>query len=103
MAYVQRALSKTKAPKKVIRIEEMKSAQATIFRLLQQQQFAEEMKSLKIEEEVSKKVSFFIYIFFDKRDLFVRKAEYEKKSIGLQCKASNFNTLQTSRCRVILA
>ena len=47
MAYVQRALRKKKPATKRIGIED---AKATIFRLLQQEQFAEEMKSLKAEQ-----------------------------------------------------
>ena len=64
----------------------MENAQATIFRLLQKEQFAEEMKSLKIEEEISKKSKFLYFHFFDKRDLFVRKAKYEKNQSEFSAK-----------------
>ena len=54
MAYVQRALRKMKPATKMIGIEENEDAKATIFRLLQQEQFAEEMKSLKAEKSFPK-------------------------------------------------
>ena len=38
----------------MIGIEEKEDAKATIFRLLQQEQFAEEMKSLKVERKLPK-------------------------------------------------
>ena len=50
MAYVQRALRKKKPATKMIGIEEDEDAKATIFGFLQQEQFAEEMKSLKAEK-----------------------------------------------------
>ena len=75
MAFVQRALSKTKPATKIIGIEEKENTKATIFKLLKQDQFAEEMKSLKAEKEIprnSKILQFFPFI--DKRGLFVPKA-----------------------------
>ena len=54
MAYVQRAMRKKKPATKMIGIEENEVAKATIFRLLQQEQFAEEMKFLKAEKEILK-------------------------------------------------
>ena len=63
MAFVQRALNKYKPATLVISIEERKKA--TVFKLLQQEQFGEEMKSRKAEKEISKgsktlKFSFFL-------------------------------------------
>ncbi|XP_075243928.1 uncharacterized protein LOC142338177 [Convolutriloba macropyga] len=52
MAYVKRALREKKPATKMIDIEENEDAKATIFRLLQQEQFAEETKSLKAEKEI---------------------------------------------------
>ena len=52
MAYVQRVLRKHKPATKTLSFEEREGAQAGIFRLLQQEQFAEEMKSLKAEKEI---------------------------------------------------
>ena len=53
MAYVQRALRKKKPATKTIGIEENEDAKAIIFRLLQQEQFAEEMKNdVKMAENI---------------------------------------------------
>ena len=54
VAYVQRALNKDKPATLVVNIEEREKAKATIFKLLQQEQFGEEMKSLKTEKEIPK-------------------------------------------------
>ena len=54
MAYVQRVFRKHKPATKTLSVEEREDAQASIFRLLQQEQFAEEMKSLKVEQEIPK-------------------------------------------------
>ena len=54
MAHVQRALSKHKPATVVVSIEEREKGKATIFKLLQQEQFGEEMKSLKVEKEIPK-------------------------------------------------
>ena len=55
MAYVQRVFRKHKPATKTLSVEEIKGAQAGIFRLLQQEQFAEEMKSLMARKGNSKK------------------------------------------------
>ena len=60
VAYVQRALNKYKPATLVVSIEGREKAKATIFKLLQQEQFGEEMKSLKAEkkfEEAAKSYS----------------------------------------------
>ena len=54
MAYVQRVFRKHKPATKTLSVEEGEGAQAGIFILLQQEQFAEEMKSLKTEKEIPK-------------------------------------------------
>ena len=54
IAYVQRVFRKHKPATKTLRVEERKGAQASIFRLLQQEQFTEEMKTLKAEREIPK-------------------------------------------------
>ena len=54
MSYVQRVFRKHKPATKTLSVEEREGAQAGIFRLLQQEQFAEEMKSLKTENEIVK-------------------------------------------------
>ena len=45
VAYVQRSLNKHKPATLVFILEEREKAKATIFKLLQQEQFGEEMKS----------------------------------------------------------
>ena len=54
VAYVQRALNKPKPATLKVSIEDREKAKATIFKLLQQEQFGEEMKSLKAEKEITK-------------------------------------------------
>ena len=57
-------------------IEENEDANATIFRLLQQEQFAEEMKSLKAEKKIPKGSKFnSFHLSLTKGDLFAPKAE----------------------------
>ena len=54
MAYVQRVFKKHKPATKTLIVEEREDAQASIFRLMQQEQFAEGMKLLKVEKEIPK-------------------------------------------------
>ena len=52
VAYAQQALNKHKPATLVVSIEEREKAKATIFKLLQHEQFGGEMKSLKAEKEI---------------------------------------------------
>ena len=54
VAYLQRKLNTLKPATIVVSIEEREKAKATVFKLLQQEQFGEEMKSLKAEKEIPK-------------------------------------------------
>ena len=54
VAYVRRAFSKYKSATLIVSIEEREKAKAAIFELLQQEQFGEEMESLKAEKEIPK-------------------------------------------------
>ena len=54
MANVQQALNKASPAALVVSIEEREKAKATVFKLLQREQFDEEMKSLKAEKEIPK-------------------------------------------------
>ena len=54
MAYVRRASSKYKPATLLFSVEEKEKAKAIIFKLLQREQFGEEMKSLKVEKEIPK-------------------------------------------------
>ena len=53
-AYVRRAFSKYKSAALIVSIEEREKAKATIFKLVQQEQFGEVMKSLKAERKFQK-------------------------------------------------
>ena len=57
MAYIQRVFKKHKPATKTLSVEEREDAQASIFRLLQQEQFTEEMKSLKAEKELAEYIA----------------------------------------------
>ena len=52
VSYLQKTLDKHKTAKLVVSIEEREEAKATIFKLLHQEQFFEEMKSLKAGKEI---------------------------------------------------
>ena len=54
MAYVKPAMSKPMPATTLVRIEKREKAKAIIFKLLQQEESFQEMKSLKIEMEISK-------------------------------------------------
>ena len=52
--YIQRALNKYKLATLVVSIEETEKAKTIILKLVQQEQFGEEMKSLKAEKVIPK-------------------------------------------------
>ena len=54
MAYVERALRKYKPATLVVIVEERQKAEAIVFKLLQQEHFGEEMKSLKNGKKIPK-------------------------------------------------
>ena len=87
VAYVQRALNKHKSATLVVSIEEREKAKATIFKLLQREQFGEEMKSLKAEKEipkVSKILQFFP--FLDEEGLIRAKGRIGKSQLDFNAK-----------------
>ena len=87
MAYVQRALRKKKPATKMIGIEENEDAKATIFRLLQQEKFAEEMKSLKAEKEITKGSKILQFSpFIDQRGLIRAKGRIGKSQLNFKAK-----------------
>ena len=73
MVYVQRELSKHKLAKIVVKIE----SKAIIFKLLQQEQFEEEIMSLKAKKKNFPKTanSYNSHLSWMRKDLFVPKAE----------------------------
>ena len=80
VAYVQRALSKYKQAKLVVSIEEREKAKAAIFKLLQQEQFGEEMKSLKAEKEIPKGSKFLHFSSFLDEERLIRAKDRIGKS-----------------------
>ena len=75
-AYVARVFKKYKPATKTLSVEEKEGAQASIFKLQQQQQFAAEMKSLKAEKKIPNySIILQFSLFIDQQGLFVLKAE----------------------------
>ena len=71
MAYIQRALSKYKPAKFVVGVKYRQSGKTIKFRLLRQEQFGEDMKSLKAGRQISKSSKVLHYSpFFDEVGLF---------------------------------
>ena len=66
VAYVQRAL-KPAVP--VVSNEESDEVKATIFKFLQQEEFGEEMKSLKAGKEIQKGSKILVLLFLDEEGL----------------------------------
>ena len=87
MAYVQRALNKHKPATLVVSIEEKEKAKATIFKLLQQEQFGEEMKSLKAEKEIPKVSKILQFSpFLDEEGLIRAKGRIGKSQLDFNAK-----------------
>ena len=79
MAHVRRAFSKNKPATLFISAEEKEKAKAIIFKLLQQEQFVEEMKSVKIEKEIPKSSKFLQFSpFLDEEGLICAKGRIGK-------------------------
>ena len=87
MAYVQRVLRKHKPTTKTLSVEEREDAQASIFRLLQQEQFAEEMKSLKAEKEILKNSKILQFSpFIDQQGLIGAQGRIGKSQLNFETK-----------------
>ena len=87
IAYVYRALNKHKPATLVVSVEETEKANATIFKLLQQEQFVEEMKSLKAGKEFprgSKTLQF--SPFLDEEALIRAKGSIGKSQLDVNTK-----------------
>ena len=72
MAYVQRVFKKHKPATKTLSVQERAGAQACFFRLLKQQQFAEEMKSLTTEKEIPKNSKILQFSAFIDQQVIIR-------------------------------
>ena len=87
VAYVQRALNKHKPAKLLVSIGEREKAKATIFKLLQQEQFGEKMKSLKAEKEIPKGSNSLLYSsFLDEEGLVRAKGRIGKSQLDFSAK-----------------
>ena len=87
MAYVQRVFRKHKLATKTLSVEEREGAQASIFRLLQQEQFAEEMKSLKAEKEILKNSKILQFSpFIDQQGLIRAQGRIGKSQLNFETK-----------------
>ena len=87
LAYVQRALNKHKPATLVVSIEEREKANSIIFKLLQQEQFGEEMKSLKAEKEIAKGSKILQFSpFLDEEGLIRAKGRIGKSQLDFNAK-----------------
>ena len=87
MTYVQRALNKHKPATVVVSIEEREKAKATIFKLLQQEQFCDELKSLKTEKEIPKGSKILQFSpFLDEEGLIRAKGRIGKSQLDFNSK-----------------
>ena len=87
MADVQRVFSKHKPATKTLSVEEREGAQASIFRILQQEQFAEEMKSLKTEKEILNNSKIFqFFLFIDQQGLIRATCRIGKSQLNFKTK-----------------
>ena len=87
MEYVQRVFKKHKPPTKTLSVEEREGAQASIFRLLQQEQFAEEIKSLKAEKEIPKNSKILQFSpFIDQQGLIRAQGRIDKSQLSFEAK-----------------
>ena len=84
VAYVQQALNKHRPATLIISIEERRKVKATILKLLQQEQFGEEMKSLKAEKQIPKGSKILQFSPFLDEEGFIRaKARIGKSQLDL--------------------
>ena len=87
MVYVQRVFKKHKPATKTLSVEEREGAQARIFRLLQQEQFAEEMKFLKAEKEIPKNSKILQFSpFIDQQGLIRAQGRIGKSQLSFETK-----------------
>ena len=90
MENVHRALNKHKPATLVVSIEEREKANATTFKLLQQEQLGEEMKFLKAEKEILKGSKILKFSpFLDKEGLIRAKGRIDKSQLDFNAKHLN--------------
>ena len=87
MAYVQRVFRKHKPATKTLSVEEREGAQASMFRLMQQEQLAEERKSLKADKEIPKNSKTFQFSpFIDQQGLIRAQGRIGKSQLNFETK-----------------
>ena len=87
VSYVQRALSKYKTATLLVSIEEREKAKAIIFKLLQQEQFGEETKSLKAEKKIPKSSKILQFSpFRDEEGIIQAKGRLGKSQLDFKAK-----------------
>ena len=87
MSYEQQALSKYKPATLIVSIEKREKAKAIIFKLLQQEQFGEERKSLKAETKYTKSSKILQFSpFLDGEGLIRAKGRIGKSQLDFKTK-----------------
>ena len=87
VAYVPQAMSKHKPATFIVSVEEREKAKATIFKLLQQEQYSEEMKSLRAEKEIPKSSKILQFSpFLDEEGLIRDKGRIGKSQLDFDAK-----------------
>ena len=87
MRRVRRVFSKYKSAKLLVSVEEKEKAKAIIFKLLQREQFGEEMKSLKNEKEIPKSSKIIQFSpFLDEEGLIRAKGRIGKSHLDFNAK-----------------
>ena len=87
LAYVHRASSKYKPATLVVIDEEREKAKAIIVKLLQQEQLGEDMKSLKVENEIQKSSKILQFSpFLDEEGLLQAKGRIGKSQLDFKAK-----------------
>ena len=80
-------MSKHKPVTLIVSVEEREKAKATIFKLLQQEQFSEEMKSLRAEKEIPKSSKILQFSpFLDEEGLIRAKGRIGKSQLDFDAK-----------------
>ena len=83
MACVQRLPNKHRPVTKTLSIEKRENSPAHIFRLLQQEQFAEEKKSLRAEKEKPKNSKILQFLsFIDKQGFIRAQGSFDKSQLN---------------------
>ena len=90
MAYIRRILSKYKPATILVSVEGKEKAKAIIFKFLPQEQIGEEIKSLKVENEIPKSIKILQFSpFLDEEEIIRAKGRIGKSQLDYRAKHSN--------------